>query len=1457
MERALLREMEELERTIGELTRRKARKARAITSPEWQIPAVRVSRRPDGFSGRQEDPASVSRDGTLAKPTMQLKLPRFNGTASLESYLAQLELAAQLASWTPEQTAGHLALALEGPALEAILDLPPAERQNLQALTAALQRRFTQHRSAEASREKLLSRYRCEEESWGKVAADVQRYAREAYPEFDAAAQEKLALHAFLRALTPERLRDHVSLAQPGSISEALSKTTRVEDTLAIRPTPQPTRQHVRVADGEEVCWTRTPLQRPARRQGRCYRCDEPGHIARDCPAPAPKPRKPPPSGKRGRDGAVRRTLPREPTLLNQACRALVDTGATISLVRPGVLHNTGGPQLPGAWTPTATPLTSVTGAKMAMRGKKEVKVTVTGQEVSHEFWLADIADSCIIGLDLLKRWGACPATQQPPAQPKPALPAETTAAVHALWQRSSSGLDHQQRQQLKSLLDGNADLFAVRDEDCTQTELVQHTINTDTAQPIRLRPHRMSPAKRLVAEEKVKEMAAAGVIEPSDSPWAAPAVLVQKKSGEWRFCVDYRRLNFVTTKDSYPLPRIDEALDHISGSSWFSSLDLRSGYWQVRLAPEAKPKTAFTIGHGLWQFRVMPFGLCNAPATFERLMERVLAAVPRSRCVVYLDDLLVHASDFQQALANLTDVLAAIRQAGLRLNPKKCQLLRRETAFLGHIVSERGVATDPSKVAAVRDWPVPGNVGELRSFLGLASYYRRFVRDFATLASPLHRLTDKCRPFVWQEEQSMAFDQLRAALTEAPVLAYPDAQRPFIVDTDASNTGVGAVLSQEDEDGERVVAYYSRALGKAERNYCVTRRELLAVVRALHHFRPYLQGSHFLLRTDHTSLTWLLTFKDPEGQVARWLEQLQGYDFEIRHRAGRLHGNADALSRRPCAAQECRYCSRQEERDQVSPDVAVVQASGDAEGWLPLTPMELQEAQEADSTLGKVRSWLEAGQRPERSVVSAESPEVKSYYSLYSSLVQRDGLLYRRWQAPGRGSDILQLLVPRALRPDVLRLVHGSVGAGHFGNNKTLHRLRGKFHWPGCRHDVELHVHCCDSCTAQKGPSQRSRAPLQQHLVGAPMERVGVDVLGPFPVTDSGNRYILVAMDYFTKWPEAFAIPDQSAATTAERLVEEMFTRFGAPAELHSDQGRNFESQLMAEVCKRLGVTKTRTTPLHPQSDGLVERFNRTLATQLAILASQHQRDWDRHLPLVLWAYRSAVQESSQLTPAALMFGRELRTPVDLVFGAPPEPEEPSRTREEYYHRLRNRLLVAHDFARKAQASAGVKQKRWYDTRCRGRAFAAGEQVWVYCPERKKGLSPKLRASWRGPGEIVERLSEVVYRIRMPGRGRLVVLHQDRLAPYRPLATPDAAELEVSSDTVLPSEPEPSDTPPSATRRPKRHRRPPGHLRDFDVSCGWAAGSSETCDPLGGGNVAAWGLSTGQLGPGSEPLPG
>ena len=423
--------------------------------------------------------------------------------------------------------------------------------------------------------------------------------------------------------------------------------------------------------------------------------------------------------------------------------------------------------------------------------------------------------------------------------------------------------------------------------------------------------------------------MSSQGLIEPSESPWASPIVLVRKKDGGLRFCVDYRALNNITRKDSYPLPRIDDTLDTLAGMNWFSTLDLKSGYWQVEMDPLDKEKTAFTTGRGLWQFKVMPFGLCNAPATFERLMERVLANLPLQTALVYLDDILIPGRTFSHHLTNLREVFQRLRAAKLKLSPQKCTLLQREVKFLGHIIGSAGVSTDPEKTRAVETWPTPTNLSELRSFLGLCSYYRRFVKGFADIARPLHQLTGKGVSFEWSLEAGNAFTQLKSCLATTPVLCFPLPDAPFILDKDASRHAIGAVLSQVQENQERVVAYYSRTMNRAEEQYCVTRKELLAIVEAVKHFHPYLYGRHFTIRSDHAALQWLLKFRNPEGQIARWIQRLQEYDFQVNHRAGHLHTNADALSRRPCQATSCNHCDRLEAKEaamQVNTAVRSVQ---------------------------------------------------------------------------------------------------------------------------------------------------------------------------------------------------------------------------------------------------------------------------------------------------------------------------------------------------------------------------------------------------------------------------------------------------------------------------------------------------------------------------------------------------
>ena len=412
------------------------------------------------------------------------------------------------------------------------------------------------------------------------------------------------------------------------------------------------------------------------------------------------------------------------------------------------------------------------------------------------------------------------------------------------------------------------------------RTEAVMHDIDTGSTRPIRCNPRKLSPKKIKIQQELVDKMLEEGQIEHSVSAWSAPTVLVTKKDGTTRFCVDYRRLNDKTKKDAFPLPRIDDSLNSLSGQAWFSTLDLASGYWQVRLSEDAKPKTAFATHSGLFQFAVMPFGLCNAPATFERLMSQVMRGLHWKRCLVYIDDILVFGHDFESALQSLELVLIRVAEYGLQLKSTKCNLFRSSVPFLGHIVGRAGLECDPTKVSAVANRIPPSTIKGVREFLGLTGYYRRFVPDYSTVAQPLVRLLGKDCKFKWTDACQDAFMALHSLLIKAPVLAFPKEDLPYIVDTDASDYGIGGVLSQCIEGTEHVIAYYSKSLNPAQQKYCTTRRELLAVVSTLDHFKGYVWGPKFIVRTDHAALVWLKNLKNIQGMLARWLAKTATISF-------------------------------------------------------------------------------------------------------------------------------------------------------------------------------------------------------------------------------------------------------------------------------------------------------------------------------------------------------------------------------------------------------------------------------------------------------------------------------------------------------------------------------------------------------------------------------------------------
>lgn len=902
----------------------------------------------------------------------------------------------------------------------------------------------------------------------------------------------------------------------------------------------------------------------------------------------------------------------------------------------------------------------------------------------------------------------------------------------------SQSECSARERQQLEALVRANSDMFLQDDHDLGYTERVRHGMRLRDDKPVASTFRRVPPTQLQEVKEHIQTLLAKNIIQPSQSPYAAPVVVVRKKNNEIRLCCDYRGINAKTIPDAYPLPRIDDSLDALGGAQLFSTLDLASGYYQVAMKEEDREKTAFITPFGLYEYRRMPMGLSTAPATFQRLMQTTMNDMAFQILLVYLDDLLVYSKTFDEHLERLQRVFNRLREVGLKLNPQKCHFARRKVEYLGYTVSGKGIATSEEKIKAVRCWPTPTTLRDVRSFLGFASYYRRFVKDFAKLARPLHELVSKAYQqgatskrksktadirAMWDDNCSEAMKRLQDALTTAPILGYADFTLPFILETDASMSGLGAVLSQQQDGGMRVIAYASRSLRPTEKNmknYSSMKLELLALKWAMSEkFRHYLLGASTVVYTDNNPLSHLQNAK--LGAVEqRWAAELAGFNFTVKYRSGKSNANADALSRQPvekpqgcpeewtavsCAqaiqpvfsgeTSVCRDTVPElgEIAEKVTPAGMPEEWKGVASPFPSLDLEQLRRTQQEDEALAAVWPLVMQKRAPTKKEIRNFPPKAGVLAGQRKRLKVDGGILLRERIDPSTG-PMTQVVVPEALQATLLHLIHDQ--CGHQGAERTLQLLRQRVYWPHMHLDVDQWCRRCDRCQHAKKPPTTTHTPMGSLLASKPLEVVCIDFTQLEPASD-GRENVLVMTDVFTKYTIAVPTRDQTAETVAKTLVKQWFVHYGIPQRIHSDKGRCFESDIVRQLCLHYGIEKSRTTSYNPAGNGQCERFNRTMHDRLKTLTQEHKYRWTQHLDEVAYVYNCTPHSSTGFSPFYLMFGREPRLPID-VFLPEHSPEWVNQTPSGWLRDHLHRLRLAHDKAGESLRRSAAKRKEAQD---------------------------------------------------------------------------------------------------------------------------------------------------------------
>ena len=1006
-----------------------------------------------------------------------------------------------------------------------------------------------------------------------------------------------------------------------------------------------------------------------------------------------------------------------------------------------------------------------------------------------------------------------------------------TASDEYPLPDIDSADLTPSAKAAIQDLLKTNSDVFSKDSLDIGMTQTAEHEIPLSDATPFRLPYRRIPPAEFQEVQKHIKDLEKENVIKPSQSSFASPVVIVRKKDGSIRLCVDYRKLNSRTIRDAYPLPRIEEALDALGKAKYFSCLELTSGYHQVGVAEKDQPKTAFTTPMGLYEFTRMPFGLVNAPATFQRLMSNVFSGMNFESVLLYLDDVIIYSSTIEEHMTRLSQVFDRLRQHNLKLKPSKCHFLKSSVQYLGHIVSADGISTNPEKIAAVQNWPIPKSKKDVRSFLGITGYYRKFIQGYAKVARPLFGLIGGKRGtrdplFVWTDECGVAFQTLISKLTSAPILAYADYDLPFVIQTDASLEGLGAVLTQQQDGRERVVAYASRTLSSAEKKYPAHKLEFRALHWALTtKFRDYLYGHKVTAVTDNNPMTYVLKSAKLDAHSQRWVNDLSLFELDILYRPGKNNANADALSRITRTEVTCILDATEngsvekQTTEEVEVHVQATFSTHDVSTETdrqrqsvtdkPTSPQsketsehenassekymygtstiqddgKLRKAQQEDEGISRVLH-LKTTRRSKLSQrqTNREEKDVQRLLRSWDHLQEKGGLLV---YGNREGNDVHYIpVLPRSLHKTILKKLHDEMG--HLGFQKTLRSVRKRFYWPGAYCDVKTYIQTCERCTLRKRPEGRRSAGLQSIRTSRPGELVCIDFLS-LEKSAGGYEHLLVVTDHFTRYAKAYPTRDQKATTVARVLWERYISNFGIPERLHSDQGKCFESEVIRQLCAVMGVSKSKTTPYHPQGNGMTERFNRTLLSMLGTLDPGKKVNWASHVEILTHAYNCSQHVSTGYSPFFLMFMREPKLPVDVIF--PCQGEDTQHIHRDYnsfVKMLKEEMTTAFNLAETNADKARLKQTGAYNKKVSERELQVGDLVLVL------NLTPrgkcKLKDRWEDtPYLVVKKLDGIpVYTLKQLETQKERTVHRN-LISLCPFEVPLEQEIS-NADTPLQS---------------------------------------------------------------------